>query len=464
MAMDLTALGYQTIEYGGVLIYTDYSSVYNVTNEENGKTITEKYVEAAFVQDYFNESHPEYVHMAPSFETFRINQNGEAIIYIDAFRMDKTIHGHFIHNGDYVDYRLLGDVVYTDLVPTSRMVIDKSLGPVYDFDEHEYYYVPFDMIPDYDPTFVETATEIDPKSISKAFDDMRAYQEAMGYQEESTYVAFISKETYNLLRGGGTTIDGIAFEAMQSVDFDPEKEYLTLNPDGSIGVNYIPPLPAEKTLKDWITDAIVIGGGLTVAVVLTVSTFGGSSLLSGAIFGAVSEYASQAIIERKTPAEMNWAKVFSGAVFGMLMANIPLPTNGKNFAKGLVSSAFLGGAEKAVNGIIDGDDVSTILGNSLKGAVYGAAVYGARTVLSKVTGKVEKVGSSKKRQEAAFVKGNAVVIDDQPTIVKIKNELPPTFNLTQKISNAAQKTSWSKSINIPGGKELVEQFSSVFGL
>ena len=462
--MDLTALGYQTIEYGGLLIYTDYSSVYNVTREENGKTITEKYVEAGFVQDHFNEADPDYVHMAPSFETFRLNQNGESIVYIDAFRMDKMIHGHFIHNDEYVDYRLLGDVVYTDLVPTSRMVIDKSLGPVYDFDEHEYYYVPFDMIPDYDPTFVETATEIDPKTVSKAFDDMRASQEAMGYQEESTYVALLSKETYSLLRGGGTTIDGVAFEAMQSIDFNPEKEYLTLNPDGSIGVNDIPPLPAEKTLKDWITDAIVIGGGLTVAVVLTVSTFGGSSLLSGAIFGAVSEYASQTIIERKTPTDMNWAKVFSGAVFGMLMANIPLPRNGTNFAKGLVSSAFLGGAEKAVNSLIDGDDASTILGNSLKGAVYGAAIYGARAALNKITGQVEKMGSTKQREEAAFGKGNSVVIDDQPTIVKIKNELSPTYNLTKKISNAAKKTSWSKSINLPGGKELVEQFYPVFGL
>ena len=350
--------------------------------------------------------------------------------FLDNYRNIVDIKGHFIMDKAYIKYQLIGDSLYLDsyyILRDGLEPYDLSLGSLYNYDIEDYIYIPLKEIETYHNAIPKSITRYDSNSIQNCITKIKESQNNAGYIETLNYVIFLSTDTYNMLNGTvsqSNTLNGIAVEAINNIDYDPNEGYLTLNPDCSITYTSYPVLPKNKTTLEWVADALFIGGGTLLAIVISVSTAGAGCYLSEAILGAVGEYTTQAIFCGKSISEVNWGKVAVGSIFGALNGGIPCADSILGYFGNLLVSGSLGAAKEIAIDLMDGEkDSSVLLKDAIGGAAFNMTLYTLKNVMFENKYEVELVDPDNPipgdPSKISFKPGD--VVDDSPFMALEKN-------------------------------------------
>lgn len=395
VAVDLMALGYDVIsaykkgaEWG--LAYTDYSDAYTLEKEGNENNID--YIGCGFISfDKINKE--DELHIDPTYDTVR----PEEMTYSEfssfgLFRLLDTkriegIKGQYVKNQRYIKYKLVGDALI--ILNLEKGNYDPKFGEIFDYDQNDYIFIPLSQIPD-EVTTIQMLVNphLDATNLSKTFDAMMSKQEINAYTESYTSTLFLSVEMFEFLNGTlgqQQTLNNALLETINSIEYDPTKQYLSMRDDGTIGVVDIPPnLLYGKTFKEWLIDSLIVAGGTTIAICVTVFTGGAGSMISGAIMGAVGNYATQAFVYKKKFSEINVGKILIASVIGALTAGIPVANfgGGDFFLNALGSGLIFAGGDVVTN-LLDGErDPKKLVQSAAIQAVMGVGFYSIRCLIS----------------------------------------------------------------------------------
>ena len=429
--LDLMTLGYEvyTGSLGGVgygFVYSDYSDIYRETVTNHYGEEDFNYVGCGFINLKINqdESHILYEPSYCLLKTYNMENIGNNFInkMLDNHRVE-GIKGHFVDDGKYVKYELKGDTLQIRTYEKGNY--DKSLGTIYDYENDDYIYIPLDQIPDAPTSFEYLVQPIDAEKIKATFNQMHEEQTSLGFEKHTIATVFISTKMFELLNGSLSQqpkLNGILLSTLQNIQFDHSKQYLSMRDDGTIAVMDIPPLPKEKTVEDWIMDALVIAGGLTIAITLTVCTGGLGTAIGAGIFGAVTEYATETLILGKSFDEVNWGKVLIGAVTGALTAGVPVANTLGQFVARSIGVGVIEAAGSIASSLIDGmTDYKQIIKIAVGQAALGMALYSLRNVVAAVKKPdVVSVKANTTNPEISKMSKNIIVVDDQPVLLKAR--------------------------------------------
>ena len=464
VSVDIMALGYDVIsaykkggEYG--LAYTDYTDAYAIEKENNENNID--YVGCGFIS-FDNIGDENKIHVDPTYDTVR----PEEMTYSEyssfgLFRLLDTkriegIKGQYVKNNRYIKYELVGDgIVISNL---EKGNYDPQFGEIYDYDNNDYIFIPLSQIPD-EITTIQMLVNPHPNAIElgAAFDQMIAAQDKFAYSESVTSTLFLSVEMFEMLNGTlnqQPTLNGILIDTINSIKYDPTKQYLTVREDGTIGAVDIPPkLIHGKTLKEWIIDSLIVAGGTLIAVCITVATGGAGTIISGAIMGAVGNFATQAFVYKKSLSEINIGRVLVAGVVGALTAGIPAASTAGEFFINALGSGIINGGADIITSLLDGEtDPEKIAKSAIIQAAVGIGFYSIKCLISGAS-----TTEPAQVQEATVTKINATTYQNLGGKISTSGnqrvlEMTRPLGSSQSLQNVVSGRFYESYVN--GGKEM----------
>ena len=460
--LDFMAHGYEVyyaylgIGIGYGFAYTDFTDSYlDQYTEIDSEDDEVDYAGAGFISLNVNKPKKD-IQFEPTYmiiTTYDSNKSESLRSLIDNRRVE-GINGHFVADNLYVKYSLIGDAVYIYTYEKNNSNYDTSLGSIYDYDKDDYLYIPLDQIPEENDGYEYLVHTLDRTNIKSTFDNMIQKQEEYGYEKMETTTIYISTKLFETLNGTlsqKASVNNYLISTINNLEYDPNTQYLTMREDGTIGINEIPVAKQGKTLSDWIADTIIIGGGLLIGVVLTVCTGGTGTVIAGAIFGAVGEYSTEALLLGKRYDEVNLAKIGLSAITGALTAGIPVAQSGGQFAATLCGIGVLEASKSVAFSMIDNvTDTETIVRAAAGQALLGMSLYTMRNVVSVI--KNVDVSSVKTNTVTPDSLGQSRYVagaDTEQALVKIRQ----TFE-KQSINNVVGGAGYS----FTGGSEIAGEY------
>lgn len=418
IATDLLALGYELIpsyKVGGEkgIAYSNFSDAYTIDSKEKEEYLD--FTGCGFIsyESINNEDKchmdPTYLSVRPEKMTFSELSSFGLLRFLDTQRVS-NIKGHFVLDNSYIKYELKGDSVFVENLDKSQY--DTSLGAIYDYDEHHYVFIPLKMIPDEVTTIQMLVRKIDSKKLAAAFDEMYTAQDNQGYEEKHVATLFISLEMLDLLNGTlaqKKTFNNILMDIINNMEYDPDKEYLSMNDSGEIDVLALPDdvINNSKTYKGWLLP-VLMGATLTVAVCLTICTGGTGTVITGAVLGALGEFVSEALLENKSLNDINMGKILVAALTGALIAGVPVAGSAGQFTLNSIGVGLISASSSVAYSLLDGEkDANTIVKSAATQALLSIGFYGLRNIVSSTAG-VKNVETVKQEAIENVNKGTSI--------------------------------------------------------
>lgn len=479
ISVELMSLGYEvfTVSKGKELglAYVSYDNAY-------ASTIVDEvtYLDAGFISLTPNNK---VIFNEPTFEKmYPLDENllSSNIWFIDSLRINGLKADHFMADSLYVKTKLNGDVLSIETFEKREENYDLSLGSIYDYDIDNYDFVPLDELPSTGyHDYTSLIKPINKDDVLKNYDKMIEAQNVAGFEEKTTMTMFVSYEAFQMLNGTlsqNETLNGILLETIKDIKFDPKTQYLSMLDNGTVVVKDI---EKGKSFKDWLVDAIIIGGGTLLAITITISTGGAGSLIGGALFGLVGEYASQAVFEKKKFNEVDYGKVLVSGLMGALAGGIPVANSIGQFAANSIGLAVIESVGSALKSIVGGEtDTEKIIKQAAKDALIAVAFYGIRQIIAlRSNGEVSPVEIDRKIKEDKLFSKSLTEIDESPTLALRKeiyssNSLMTTVSTSQysparDISNLANNGARDKIVSGSASnlmEKIEEAFQNFFGL
>lgn len=379
IVVDLLSLGYDvfdaiaTTEKGNEagLAYCDFEEVYEFAGN-NKKFIPTGFL--SFSPNYSINSHKEMVYITPIDEN-ATKINDDYYGYFASITEDGLPDGHLIANNKYVKYSVDDSTVNIQTFSNSSENYDLSRGKLFNYDNNELVFIPYDEISSDPIEYVPLTEKIDGEKIKSNLYSIIEEQEKNGYNIESVTISHISLDALNSLKGilsQGNLLNGYSFEELNNIDIDNSTEYIHFNEDGSITIKDLPPMPADsKMLFDWIVDGLVLTGAASLCILSTVFLGPAGTVISAGILGAGIEYFDQTIIQGNKISNVNWGKVGILALSGVLSSVAPCAGT-----LGYLAAGTIGGLTSAALTAIDGGSTKEILESAAKGAFTGLLTHG----------------------------------------------------------------------------------------
>lgn len=267
---------------------------------------------------------------------------------VSAFESDDLGQYQYREDGIFYLYDVYGPYVYIEYYNSAQEVDDaiaseNSIWDLdlysWDYDSSDFLTIPFDLIPDYDPTYEWKL--FGDYTVNKLIEEIQSLEIIKTATSIETFTGvFLSEELARyveecLLNGTDILINGVPFEEVVKLATEEQKagRIIVIEMDGSIGVvDWVDEwttaddlIAIEEQIAQLQRQLLLMEATVMVGVVLAPFTAGASvpaAMFIGFTFGATTELLQQVYVEERDWDELDWGAITLQGGLGAITAGV----------------------------------------------------------------------------------------------------------------------------------------------